>query len=58
MTYSFAVEAHHKIIGIGAPKLIGFRAFFAVSAYHALEKQTWPKVRALARSVSKLGGRS
>lgn len=58
VTYYFAVEAHHKIIGLAVRRLVGFRGRCAASAFPALEKRTCPPARALTRSVSRLGGLS
>ncbi len=58
MAYYFAVEARHKMIGIGAPNLAGVRVFLAVSGCHTLEKQTCLTARALAGAISRPEGLS
>jgi hypothetical protein len=52
----FAVEAHHKMIGVAVRCPGGFRVFSSDRAYRKLENGIFPNARAVVRSVARLGG--
>jgi len=52
----FAVEAHHKMIGVAVRCPGGFRIFSSDRAYRKLENGIFPNARAVVRSVARLEG--
>jgi hypothetical protein len=54
MSAGFAVQAGHKIIGVAARCVGGFRVFCSDFAYRKLEYRIFPNVPAINRSVALL----
>ena len=54
MSDRFAVEADRRVVGVAVRGPGGFRFFSSEPDFFALEGRTFPRSRALARSVARL----
>jgi hypothetical protein len=57
MSDSFAVEADRRVVGVAVRAPGGFKFFSSEPAYFVLEGRTFPRRRALARSVAEIAAK-